>query len=340
MSASYRCAALLAICCLMLSPALAAAAEPNQLGSGSVSPGSGTTQTTFLLSVSYSSERDFSATSVVALVAGRSIQLRLVSGSASAGTYQGSASLPAGRWPVTFEAQATQGPTASAAGPTVVVNAPPTPQPVPVVTPAPPPLAPAPPGPAAPPPPAPPPQAPQPTAPIPSEMDRSPASSPTPATSARPDPGGDASEPPMSAGSSPGGPAHSAIPGVAGGLSAPGTSGETGSPLTWLIIIGSGAAAALLLLVWWRRRGEDEEAHSDDVAPVADPHPISLAGRAAMRRSQDAQGVQSEDPILAAMGVGAGSDIRPQPEAPLTRRVTFGPGERPAAGARRNRGAR
>ena len=337
MSAIHRCAALLAICCMMLTPALAAAAAPNQLRGGSVTPGSGTTQTTFTFSVTYSSEKDFPATSVVALVAGRSVQLQLVSGSASAGTYRGSAALAAGRWPVTFEAQAAQGPAASMAGPTIVVSAPPappTPQPVPVATPAPPPPAPAPTVSVTA---APQWQTPQPS-PIPTDAVRSPGSSPTPTVSPRPDPSGDESESPASAGPSTTGPTESATPGFVGGLSSPATSDGSDSTLQWLTIIGAGAAA-VLLLIWWRRRGEDEQIPVSDVALAADPHPISLAARAGARHRQAAQGLHSEDPILAAMGVGAGPARPPQPDAPLSRRVSSGPGERLPAGGRPKRRA-
>ena len=336
MSAIYRCAALLAMCCLMLSPALAAAAAPNQLHTGSVTPGSGTTQTTFTFSVAYSSEKGFAATSVVALVAGRSIQLQLVSGSASAGTFRGSAVFAAGRWPVTFKAQATQGPAPSLAGPTIVVSAPPAPKPVPVATPAPQPPVPAQtapgaaaPGAAAPGTPGPPSEAPDPI-PSPSEPDRSPGSSPMPTVSPRPDPSGAGSESLASPGPSTTLPTESGTPGFAGGLSAPDTSDGPVGTLAWLITIGAGAAA-VLLLIWWRRRGEGEEVPAD-IAPAVDPLPISLAASANARHRQAAQGAHAEDPILAAMGVGAGPARHPQPDAPLSRRVSSGPGERPPAG--------
>lgn len=330
MSAIHRSAALLAICCLMLTPALAAAAAPNQLDGGSVTPGSGTTQTTFTFTVAYSSEKDFPATSVVALVAGRSVQLQLVSGSAIAGMYLGSATLAAGTWPVTFEAQAAQGPAASVGGPTIAVSAPPsppTPQPVPAATPAPPPPVPLPNVPVTA---APQSQALQPSA-IPSEADLTPGGSPTPTVSPRPDPSGDESESPASAGPSTTGPTESATPGFVGGLSSPATSDGSDSTLQWLTIIGAGAAA-VLLLIWWRRRGEGEAIPVADTAPGADPRPISLSAHARARQRQAAQGAHSEDPILQAMGVGAGPVRFPQPDAPLSRRVSSGPGERPPAG--------
>ena len=84
--------------CLISSPALTAAAAPNQLAKPEVSPGIGSTTTSFSFSVSYASDKGFAATSVVAIAAGRSIALRLASGTATGGTYTGASTLPAGNW--------------------------------------------------------------------------------------------------------------------------------------------------------------------------------------------------------------------------------------------------
>lgn len=337
MSARQCSALVLALCCVLLGPGLAAAAAPNQLHDGSVSPGSGTTQTIFSFSVAYSSERGFEASSVVALVAGSAVPLSLVSGTSTAGTYSGGASLPAGTWPVSFEAQATQGPTATLAGPTVVVSAPAPPQPVPAPpapTPQPPVATPAP----TPRPPAPataaPPQAPQ-SAPAPAAASAAPAGSTAPAGSSRPgepvspdgSSAGAASASPTGAGGSPS-PAASSAPGVAipGTLSTSPSGDEPDGSFPWLLIIGPGAAGAVLLMAR-RWRGSS----ADEAIPVpgdaADRNPISLAARA--RQRQAAGGPHSEDPILAAMGVGAPPPSPARLDAPLSRRVRSGPGERP-----------
>lgn len=340
-------ALLLAMCCLLLGSGPVTAAAPNQLRNGSVTPGAGTTQTTFVFSVDYSSERDFAATSVVAVVAGRSIRLSLASGSATAGTYRGSAGLPAGRWPVSFEAQATQGPIATLVGPTVTVTAPAaTPKPVPG-TPKPVPVTPAP--------------TPRLVVATPVATSRPPAAAtaapsraatPTPAA-ATDDPSGSATpsassrsaEPASSAGSpdprpsadtaSPR-PDESSVPAAAvpGSLSAPPAGGETDGPPPWLVIVGS-AATGVVLFVVWRRRPRNAEEAVRVAQPEADATPISLAARA--RQRQAAAAGHTEDPILAAMGVGVGSPHAPRLDAPLSRRVHSGPGERPEPAKSRRR---
>ena len=91
-------------------PILAAAPT---LSNGTVSPATGTTTTTFVFSVSYvSTTPPRPASSVVALVANRTVTLSLVPGSGSAenGLFRGTALLPAGSWPVVFEATTATGP--------------------------------------------------------------------------------------------------------------------------------------------------------------------------------------------------------------------------------------
>lgn len=338
MSARHRSALLLAVCCLLLSPGLTAAAPPNQLSNGSVTPGTGTPQTTFTFSVVYSSERDFAATSVVALVAGRSVRLSLVSGTATAGTYRGSATLPAGRWPVSFEAQATQGPIATIAGPTVAVSAPAaTPKPVPV-TPAPTPRPPiATPAPTSRPPAAataaPPRATPIPTEALPGAATEPPTGSTAPPASSGGPPAG-ASDPRKSGGSATPSMVESSMPGVGGSLSPPlADDGPDGSP-PWLLIVGS-AVAGLTLLIAWRRRASG----TDEAVPVAASHPdgdpISLAARTRQRRAAAAP--NTEDPILAAMGVGTPLRSQAHLDAPLSRQVRSGPGERPEPAKSRRR---
>lgn len=329
MSARHRSALLLAVCGLLLSPGMTAAAAPNQLSNGGVTPGTGTTQTTFTFSVVYSSERDFAATGVVALVAGSSVTLSLVSGTSTAGTHQGSASLPAGTWPVTFQAQATQGPDATLAGPTVVVSAPATPQPVPV-TPAPtpkpviaPPLPT--PRPAAAATATPPRATPIPTEVLPGAATEPPTGSTAPPASSGGPPAG-ASDPRGSGGSATPSMNESSMPGVGGSLSPPLTDdGPDGSP-SWLLIVGS-AVAGLTLLIAWRRRASGTDEAVLVAASHADEDPISLAART--RQRQAAAAPNTEDPILAAMGVGAPLRSQAQLNAPLSRQVRSGPGERP-----------
>lgn len=149
-------------------PAPMWAAPPNQLASPSVTPRAGTTATTFVFSVTYDG-RD-PASSVVAIVAGQTVNLALVSGTTSNGVWSGGAQLPAGNWAVNFSAVATRGNDPTTGGGTVQVAAP-APVLTPVPTPVPPPPAPptAPPVIVAPPPPAPPvgPTAPTPATPTP-----------------------------------------------------------------------------------------------------------------------------------------------------------------------------
>jgi hypothetical protein len=107
----------------------------NTLSDGAVAPPSGTTLTTFVFSVHYVSSNGQDATSVRALVADDVVTLSLVSGEADDGTFSGRSTLPAGSWPVTFQAF-SQGQDPTLIGPTVVVTGP-TPQPTPTLAPTP-----------------------------------------------------------------------------------------------------------------------------------------------------------------------------------------------------------
>lgn len=119
---------LLAILAALLgAPSAALAAPPNAVTAPLVTPPAGTTATTFGFSVQYVSAAGNQATGVTATVAGRTLVLQLTAGTATAGTWTGSATLPAGSWPVMFRAAAAKGPEATVAGPTVSVLPPPTP---------------------------------------------------------------------------------------------------------------------------------------------------------------------------------------------------------------------
>jgi len=127
---------LFAAACALPAPSWAA---QNGLVSPSVSPRTGTPATTFVFSVTYDG-RD-PASSVVAIVAGQTVSLALVSGTTTSGAYSGASQLAAGTWTVTFSADASRGNDPTAGGGTVQVNAPtPIPTPVPTPVPTPPPV--------------------------------------------------------------------------------------------------------------------------------------------------------------------------------------------------------
>ena len=137
----WRSFVLLALVALAWPVIVVRAAEINVLSNPSVSPGSGTTDTSFTLSVHYSSSQGQVANRVFAVASGWSIDLTLSSGTSTNGTYVGARSLPAGTWPVEFRAESQGRAPLPVSGPTVTVVAPPTPTPVvtptPVPTPAP-----------------------------------------------------------------------------------------------------------------------------------------------------------------------------------------------------------
>lgn len=113
-------------------PVAVAHGVENVLSDPSVSPGTGTTQTSFTLSVHYTSSAGQVANRVFAVSSGWSIDLELASGGGTTtdGTWVGVRTLPAGTWPVEFRAESQGRPPVPVAGPTVTVLSPPTPTPV------------------------------------------------------------------------------------------------------------------------------------------------------------------------------------------------------------------
>ena len=97
------------------------AAPGNQLSNANVTPGSGTTNTTFTFAVTYRSAQGNEPTSVSAVAGNVVIPLNLVSGTPSNGRYRGRAKLPQGSWSVSYLATA-RGNDPSLNGPTVTVT--------------------------------------------------------------------------------------------------------------------------------------------------------------------------------------------------------------------------
>jgi hypothetical protein len=128
-------AQLLALALLLtaVAPVHAVPPKSNVLSNGSVTPTSGTTATAFVFTVDYSGE----AASVTASVANRTVAMTLISGQVTDGRFRGSASLPAGSWPVTFHADAERGKDPSLSGPRLTVASLATPRPTPQPTPTP-----------------------------------------------------------------------------------------------------------------------------------------------------------------------------------------------------------
>ena len=159
-----------ALLALSFASATAPARAASVLSDGSVTPESGTTATAFTFSVHYTSTETPTrpAQAVWAQVGGVTVTLIKVSGSAHDGTWQGTATLPAGTWQVIFHATTSGDPQPEPLpGPIITVTEPPptpTPAPTPPPIAAPTPLPPAPPPSTNPPPaPAPVPQPPPPT---------------------------------------------------------------------------------------------------------------------------------------------------------------------------------
>ena len=124
-----RLAALLA---LVVAGAPHTALAAGVLSNASVTPASGTTADTFTFSVQYASTESPTrpAQSVTAEVAGITVNLAKISGAAHSGTWQGTATLPAGTWQVTFRATTSSDPQPEALlGPLVTVTGPPAPGP-------------------------------------------------------------------------------------------------------------------------------------------------------------------------------------------------------------------
>lgn len=115
-------------------PSVSAAA--NQLDSPQVTPGSGSVTTVFTLRVRY--DGAFAATSVSVSVASLSLPMVLESGTLTAGWWTVATLLPVGAWSTTFSSTAARGPSATVAGPVVVVAAPATAPPTIITSPTPP----------------------------------------------------------------------------------------------------------------------------------------------------------------------------------------------------------
>lgn len=226
-------------------------AAGNSLSDGSTSPGSGTTDTVFQFSVTYSSPRGFAATRVVAHVANQVIDMALVAGTAEDGVYQAAGQLPEGSWPVTFEATAVQGRSPTLAGPTVIVSS------VSVATP--------------PPPPAPVPVVPEPPAPPAVTPEAPPVAPAAPAEAPIADPTAGATS---SATSSSRASAAGVVVGTPGGETQPAASVDDGLPWTLgfvvTVVIGIVLLAPWLLALARRRRAAETEpraAHAYNAQP-------------------------------------------------------------------------
>ena len=98
-----------------------ASAGSNGLADPTVTPATGSTLTIFTFTVRY--DGTFPATTVTAAVAGLDLAMALVDGSMSAGTWMATSTLPAGAWATTFIAYAEQGNVATVTGPALTVTA-------------------------------------------------------------------------------------------------------------------------------------------------------------------------------------------------------------------------
>lgn len=117
----------LAMIAALLGAPTAVSAAGNELSAAQASPGSGSTSTVFTLKVTYDGK--FAVTSVTASVAGRTLIMARIGGSTAKGTWSASSTLPAGTWQVTFSAVPERGNSPSLAGPSVQVGAAATPPP-------------------------------------------------------------------------------------------------------------------------------------------------------------------------------------------------------------------
>lgn len=247
--------ALAALLAALPAPALAVGV----LSNGTVTPTSGTTATSFTFTVDYASTDNRPAQDVWAQVGGTTVTLVKVSGSSHDGTWQGTSTLPAGTWTVTFNASTsgTEQP-APYPGPVITVSTPPptptptatprpTPMPTPRPTPTPPPgSTPAPPPPIQTTPPAPP------TTPAPESTPRD-RDRPTASPEATPSATADGSGSTVSIGPSPSG--TDADPAATPGPTEPAiddTSAEGGGFLSMLVVGGtmSVVGAAVLARQW------------------------------------------------------------------------------------------
>ncbi|HEX5396431.1 MAG TPA: hypothetical protein VFX74_04985 [Candidatus Limnocylindria bacterium] len=366
MTRPWRAGILIAFFAALLgAPSAVLGAPSNQLSSPTVSATSGSTSTLFTFAVRYISSHN-AAGSVTVSVAGETLAMARVAGTATNGRYQASASLPAGTWIPTFEAHPSNGPRPSMSGPQVHVGAPATPRPslLPTLSlpPTPSPLD------------GPPPSgevmpagdAPAPTAvviPQPSAGDTvgaplDDAPDPVGATAASTHEHVDATADPAKATSRGGGsaaapvdPASESAASASPELAASPSSGDqrspapglspapfTGSDSPWTVLALAvfGVSTLGILAIAWvllgrRRRAGGEPLPATwraarDTAATTE----ELLGRAARRSRLD----PSDDPIIAAMGLRPPTDATPRYSAG---QVDQGPGERPLRETKRRR---
>ncbi len=270
-------AVVLATALIALSRPIPVALAATQLLNGAATPSSGTTATTFVISVNYVSApeaRPAVSVTVEIVGLGGPSPMTLVSGSDTDGTWRTSTMLPPGAWDLVFAAIAQGEDPPSLAGPTLVVTAGPTPTPgpTPPATPVPTSAATATPRPTSAPTPLPPGVTPQPTprpTPLPPGVTPAPA---TPGTAPGDPPASEAatSGEPQAAGEPSGGPASSMDPEATNGSVGPSASGsalpedddDDGSSggggvgrLGWIVLGGmTSAAGAFVLVRQWRAR--------------------------------------------------------------------------------------
>jgi hypothetical protein len=247
----------LAIAALLAVTSTTLATGTNKLTKPSVSPLSGSTTTTFTFSVDYSG--DDAAASVRAVAGSLTVTLSLVpGGTATAGTWRASRSLPAGSWTFVFEATAAGPPTnPTATAPTVTVTGP-TPRPTPT-----------------------PPPTPRPTAPPPPTPTPTPAGSPRASSTASASSTATAvgSVSPAPLGSSASGGSSSSSP-AGGGLGGGDVDQQLGRILTGGLVAIGLLAVVGFAAIWRDRRRREEElvlapAPSAAPIPTADPRPLA-----------------------------------------------------------------
>jgi hypothetical protein len=107
---------------LLVAPSSVLAAQPNELRAPAINPRSGSTLTPFELSVQYRSSAGNPAQSVTASLAGLTVPLSLVSGTAVKGTWTRALLLPSGSWTVSFHATVASGPQPTVSAGTVTVG--------------------------------------------------------------------------------------------------------------------------------------------------------------------------------------------------------------------------
>ncbi|MEO7295136.1 MAG: hypothetical protein ABIZ57_03250 [Candidatus Limnocylindria bacterium] len=313
-------------------PSSASAAGPNGLSAPQSSPASGTTATSFSFTVTYTGGS--AALAVTVDIAGRVLPMVLITGDPTSGTWFATTMLPVGSWSPTFRAVASQGKNPSIVGPTVTVGAPATPRPT---TPNPTITAPAPrsaqpeasneggPGSGSTPPPAAPVSTVPPAVPggpgettAPPEPVGSAPVAPAPAASTAEAPDTDLSDgatvstaPETGGRSGVGGSGQSAASASRPPSSAPAadttsipTEGQIG-PLE--LVLGLGGVTALALFAWFILLAGRRRADVRVAGATAEEQVTATLHRRTLRRSKMRH---DEDPIVAALGVGA-SDAGP-----------------------------